>query len=144
MFDFFADACNLSKITPPWLQFQVLTPPPIEMRIGALIDYRLKLHGVPIRWRTRIADWDPPYRFADEQVRGPYRRWYHVHTFDEVDGQTVAGDVVEYSAPGGALVNWLLVQRDVERIFTYRRQVLLETFSGLHPEGIGAGNGSSQ
>jgi ligand-binding SRPBCC domain-containing protein len=128
VFDFFADATNLERITPPWLQFRVLTPGPIEMFAGQLIDYRLKLHGVPIRWRTEIASWDPPHEFCDTQLRGPYRLWRHQHYFEEVAGGTRCRDVVYYRVPGGPLIHWLLVRRDVETIFTYRAKVLRELF----------------
>lgn len=125
---FFADAANLSRLTPPWLEFRILTPPPIEMRAGALIDYRLRVHGVPLRWRTRIAAWEPPDRFVDEQVKGPYRLWVHEHSFVEKDGGTLCRDEVRYAVLGGAIVDRLLVRRDVESIFAYRRQVLAELF----------------
>lgn len=92
VFDFFADAWNLEQITPPWLKFQVITPRPIEMHSGALIDYRLRLHGLPIRWRTEIRDWDPPFRFTDRQVRGPYRYWVHEHTFADEGDETLMRD----------------------------------------------------
>lgn len=128
MFPFFADARNLERITPPWLRFRILTPGPIEMRVGALIDYRLRIRGVPVRWRTRIAAWEPPHRFVDEQVRGPYRRWVHEHTFEPTDGGTLCRDRVEYAVPGGALIARLLVRPDVERIFAYRRAVLASLF----------------
>ncbi|MFZ5787076.1 MAG: SRPBCC family protein, partial [Acidobacteriota bacterium] len=124
VFPFFADARNLERITPPWLRFRILTPGPIGMREGALIDYRLRIHGVPVRWRTRIAAWEPPFRFVDEQVRGPYRSWVHEHLFDAVDGGTLCRDRVEYAVPGGAVVARLLVRPDTERIFAYRREVL--------------------
>jgi ligand-binding SRPBCC domain-containing protein len=128
VFPFFADARNLERITPPWLRFRILTPGPIEMREGALIDYRLRIRGVPVRWRTRIAAWEPPYRFVDEQVRGPYRRWVHEHTFEATDGGTLCRDRVRYAVPGGALVARALVRPDVERIFAYRRDVLTALF----------------
>jgi ligand-binding SRPBCC domain-containing protein len=124
VFPFFADAGNLERITPPWLKFEVLTPPPIVMRTGTLIDYRLQVHGVPLRWRTGIAEWTPPHRFVDTQVRGPYRLWHHTHTFEARDGGTLCRDRVRYRAPGGALVHWLFVRRDVDRIFAYRRDQL--------------------
>ncbi len=128
VFAFFSDASNLEVITPPWLKFSVVTPAPIEMRSGTLIDYRLRFRGFPLRWRSEITVWDPPYRFADAQVKGPYRQWIHEHTFVEKDGGTLAGDRVEYAVWGGALANALVVRRDVERIFDYRRQTLTAMF----------------
>lgn len=130
VFDFFAEAANLQTITPPWLDFRVATPLPITMGVGTLIDYRLKLHGVPIGWRTRIASWDPPHQFVDEQLRGPYRRWIHTHTFESASEGTLVRDCVEYAVPGGALTHWLLVGRDVRRIFAYRGERLAELFGG--------------
>src|SRR5918997_5030628 len=82
VFEFFADALNLEAITPAWLSFRVITPGPIEMRPGALIEYRLRLHGVPVRWLTRIEVWEPGRRFVDVQVRGPYRLWHHTPGFE--------------------------------------------------------------
>jgi ligand-binding SRPBCC domain-containing protein len=128
LFPFFADAANLERITPPWLGFHILTPPPVEMRQGALIDYRLRVRGIPLRWRTRIAVWEPPARFVDEQVRGPYRLWVHEHTFAEQEGGTLCRDHVRYAVPGGELVHRLLVRPDVERIFAWRQQVLRDLF----------------
>lgn len=124
IFPFFADAANLEAITPPWVNFQTLTPSPIEMRVGTLIDYRIKIHGVPVKWRTRINAWEPPYRFIDEQLRGPYLKWVHEHTFEEKDGGTLCKDRVEYAVPGGWLIDKLFVRRDVERIFAYRQEKL--------------------
>lgn len=126
VFPFFADARNLQAITPPWLDFEVLTPGEIEMKPGTLIDYKLRAHGVPLRWRTLICDWQPPHRFVDEQLRGPYRQWIHEHTFTEQDGGTLAQDKVLYAVPGGTPINNLFVRRDVERIFAFRRQKLAE------------------
>lgn len=128
IFPFFGDAANLEAITPPWLHFQVLTPRPIAMHAGTLIDYTLRLHRIPIRWRTEIAAWEPPVRFVDRQLKGPYHLWVHEHTFEEHQGGTLARDRVEYQVPGGRLVHSLLVRRDLERIFTFRRQVLEQTF----------------
>lgn len=127
VFSFFSNAHNLETITPPWLKFEVLTPAPIAMRPGTLIDYRIRIHGVPVRWRTEITVWQPPYQFVDEQLRGPYRLWHHTHNFEERDGGTLCTDQVRYYPHGGALMNWLFVRRDVEKIFDYRRQKLLET-----------------
>ena len=126
VFSYFSDAHNLAEITPPWLHFVVLTPRPIEMEVGTLIDYRLKLRGIPVRWQSEITEWKPPYFFADEQRRGPYRCWIHKHTFVETDGGTLVGDEVEYAVLGGKLINNLLVRRDIEKIFEYRSQKLQE------------------
>jgi ligand-binding SRPBCC domain-containing protein len=128
VFDFFADAFNLETITPPLLKFQVETPRPIPMHVGALIDYRLRLHGFPIQWRTEITGWEPPFRFVDEQVRGPYRLWRHLHTFVERDSGTLMTDLVDYAVPGGPLVHALAVQGDVRRIFEYRERKMTEQF----------------
>jgi len=129
VFPFFADAHNLEAITPPWLRFQVLTPRPIPMRPGARIDYRLRVHGLPLRWQSEITAWEPPFRFMDEQRRGPYRRWVHTHTFAERDGGTLCHDHVEYAVPGGRLVNWLIVRRDVAAIFRFRQEALARRFT---------------
>jgi ligand-binding SRPBCC domain-containing protein len=86
------------------------------------------VHGIPICWRTEIAEWQPPHRFVDVQLRGPYRLWHHTHTFEERDGGTLCGDHVRYRPHGGALMHWLFVHRDVERIFQYRQQRLKESF----------------
>ncbi len=92
VFAFFADAHNLQILTPDWLNFKILTPRPIAMRAGALIDYKLRLRGIPIRWRTKITEWQPPFSFQDEQLRGPYRQWIHRHWFEEKDGGTLCRD----------------------------------------------------
>ncbi|MFL6197455.1 MAG: SRPBCC family protein [Thermoanaerobaculia bacterium] len=130
VFAFFADAANLQELTPPWLRFEILTPRPIEMRPGALIDYRIHLRFIPMKWCTRITVWEPPHRFVDEQLKGPYRMWLHEHTFEEEGDGTLVGDYVRYSVPFGALANWLFVRRDVERIFAYREKRLGEIFGG--------------
>ena len=127
-FAFYADTLNLEPMTPPWLRFEVTTPMPFEMRAGALLDYRLRLHGVPIRWTTRIETWEPPRRFVDTQLRGPYSLWEHTHLFEpQADGSTVINDRVRYAIPWGplgALAHRLFVRRDLERIFDYRRDAL--------------------
>jgi ligand-binding SRPBCC domain-containing protein len=130
VFPFFGDARNLEAITPPWLGFRVVTPEPIEMAAGTLIEYRLKLHGVPIRWRTTIAVWDPPHRFVDVQLSGPYRMWHHTHDFapGPGGGGTLMRDTVRYALPFGPLgliAHRLLVRRDLERIFDFRQSAVL-------------------
>ena len=129
VFPFFAEARNLETITPPWLKFEVLTPAPIAMHPGALIDYRIRVHGLPIRWRTEILEWNPPHQFVDVQIRGPYQLWHHTHIFAERDGGTLCLDRVRYCPRGGALINWLFVRRDVEKIFAYRQKRLREIFN---------------
>lgn len=129
VFPFFGDAHNLNILTPPWLHFEILTPKPIPMHAGTLIDYRIRLRVIPMRWRTRISLWEPNRRFVDEQLRGPYLEWIHTHTFEPVDGGTLMKDVVRYRVPGGALVNRLFVERDVARIFRYRLEALRRHFS---------------
>lgn len=129
VFAFFANAANLEKITPAWLRFEILTPTPIVMRVGALIDYRLRLRGLPLRWRTEITEWNPPHRFVDVQVRGPYMLWQHTHTFEERGGGTVSGDSLRYLPRGGALFDRLFVRRDLERIFDYRCECMERLFS---------------
>jgi ligand-binding SRPBCC domain-containing protein len=126
-FDFFADAFNLEAITPPWLEFEVATPRPIAMGAGALIEYRLKLHALPLRWLTRIEAWDPGRRFADRQLRGPYRLWHHTHAFAADERGTVMRDFVRYAlplGPVGRLARAVLVRRDLDRIFDYRRDAV--------------------
>ncbi len=129
VFAFFADAFQLETITPPWLKFEVLTPRPIGIVDGTLIDYRLSLHGIPLKWRSRISVWEPPLRFVDEQVRGPYRWWHHEHTFEEVPGGTLCRDVVRYAALGGRWIDLLFVRRDLRGIFEYRRDKLAVIFT---------------
>jgi ligand-binding SRPBCC domain-containing protein len=124
VFPFFADAGNLEILTPPWLRFEILTPRPIPMRAGTLIDYRLRLHGIPLRWRSEITAWEPPHRFVDEQRRGPYRKWVHEHTFAERDGGCEVRDFVRYAVPGGRLADFMFVRQDVRRIFEYRSRKL--------------------
>ena len=128
-FPFFADAGNLERLTPGFLRFELLSSMPIEMRAGATIDYRLRIHGIPIVWQSRITVWEPPHRFIDVQVVGPYRWWHHEHRFESTPQGTRVLDAVEYAVPGGAMIERLLVRPDLERIFAFRHQQLLEIFS---------------
>jgi ligand-binding SRPBCC domain-containing protein len=125
VFPFFADAGNLEAITPPLLRFRVVSPQPIEMRVGTLIEYRLRLRGLPVRWLTRIEEWVPGERFVDTQLAGPYRLWHHTHEFEpDGGGATLMRDVVRYALPAwplGELAHRLLVRRLLERIFAFRR-----------------------
>ncbi|HXV06157.1 MAG TPA: SRPBCC family protein [Solirubrobacterales bacterium] len=132
-FDFYADPVNLEPMTPPWLHFRVTTPGPIAMGAGTLLDYRLRLHGFPIRWQTRIETWEPPLRFSDTQARGPYSLWEHTHVF-EPDGAHACTihDRVRYAIPYGPLgelAQSLFVHRDLERIFDFRRDALAAHFA---------------
>jgi ligand-binding SRPBCC domain-containing protein len=132
VFPFFAEALNLERITPPWLAFRVTTPGTVEMGPGTLIEYRLRLHRVPVRWLTRIEVWEPPLRFVDAQIRGPYRAWRHEHTFTAEDDGTLMRDRVEYElplGPLGAAAHALLVRRDLERIFDHRRAAVATYFT---------------
>jgi ligand-binding SRPBCC domain-containing protein len=125
VFAFFADAANLEAITPPWLRFRIVTPKPIHMAAGTLIEYRLQLHRIPIRWLTRIEVWEPGQRFVDVQLRGPYRLWHHTHSFEERDGGTLVRDRVRYAlplGPLGELAHRAQVRRDLERIFNFRHE----------------------
>ncbi|MGI8597170.1 MAG: SRPBCC family protein [Thermoleophilaceae bacterium] len=123
-FEFFADARNLEGITPPWLGFRVVSAEPITMAPGTLIAYRLRLHGAPVRWLTRIEVWEPGVRFVDVQVSGPYALWHHVHEFEpDGNGGTLMRDSVRYGLPLGPLgdlAHALFVRRDVEAIFDFR------------------------
>jgi ligand-binding SRPBCC domain-containing protein len=138
VFAFFSDALNLEVLTPPWLHFRVLTPGPIVMRKGAQIDYRIRWRCLPLKWRTEISEWEPPHRFVDRQVRGPYRQWVHEHTFERHVGGTLMRDRVEYLAPLRLIepvVHRLIVAPDVRRIFDYRTQKMQELFGPARREG---------
>lgn len=130
MFAFFSNPQNLEELTPDWLHFEILTPMPVEMAAGTCIDYRLRWYGIRLRWRSEIAAWEPPGRFVDRQIRGPYRVWIHEHSFADLNGGTLVGDTVEYATRGGGgiLIDKWLVGRDLDRIFTYRHNRLRERF----------------
>lgn len=131
VFEFFADAGNLERITPEFLNFRILSSLPIEMKPGARIDYKIRLRGIPIKWRTNIAEWQPNEFFVDEQIRGPYRRWYHRHEFEPVEGQpgkTRMTDIVDYRVWLAPIFHPLMVKHDLIRIFEYRQQQILKLF----------------
>lgn len=133
-FGFFSRAENLEAITPPWLGFRLLTPTPLALGPGSVIDYRLRLHGLPVRWRTRIETWEPPSVFADRQIRGPYALWHHTHRFEEAEnGSTLMTDVVRYAhrlGPLGTLAERVVVRRDLECIFDFRREAISALLEG--------------
>ncbi|MEW4529635.1 SRPBCC family protein [Maioricimonas sp. JC845] len=124
VFEFFSDAFQLESITPPWLQFHVLTPAPIEMHEGRRIDYALRLRGIPIRWQSEITRWESPHVFVDEQRRGPYRLWRHEHRFQEQAGGTLVIDEIRFAVPFDWLLGRWFVQPDLHRIFRHRHQRL--------------------
>lgn len=132
VFPFFAEAGNLQQLTPPWLRFAIRTPQPIAMGVGARIEYRIGLHGIPMSWLTEITTYEPPFRFVDTQRRGPYRTWIHTHEFHAERGGTRLVDHVEFDLFGVSLVG-LLVKRDLRRIFTYRHEALLAHFAQPAP-----------
>ena len=129
IFNFFSDPSNLDRLTPPWLHFEILTPKSVEMNAGTLLDYRLRLHGIPLRWQSEILVWEPPNRFIDRQIKGPYRQWVHEHNFSAHQGGTLVGDSVIYAVPGGRIVQKLWVAPDLDRVFGYRHKILKELFN---------------
>ncbi len=127
VFEFFSRAENLERLTPSTLSFRILTPLPIEMRQGALIDYQLRLGGFPFRWKTEITIWEPPHRFADNQLKGPYRLWLHEHRFSAHPEGTLMSDTVRYAVPGwifAPLVHALFVGPRVRAIFAFRKETM--------------------
>lgn len=124
---FFEDPENLARITPPWMHFRITSPRPIVMAAGAKIDYTLRVLGLPLRWRTAITLYEPGVRFVDEQERGPYRVWRHLHEFVPVEGGTLVRDTVDYEVPLGplgGLARRLYVARALEEIFDYRQRAV--------------------
>lgn len=133
IFPFFADARNLERLTPAFLRFRILSETPIEMRDGATIDYALRLNGLPIRWRSEILEWHPGKKFIDQQIRGPYRKWFHEHIFVGMGSHTEVHDRIEYQVPGPALMERRFVRPQLERIFQYRAEVLRWYFREAAP-----------
>ena len=135
VFEFFSKPENLEMITPESLSFNILTPTPIKMEKGSLIDYTIRLFGIPIHWRTLISDYEPPFRFVDQQIKGPYTFWHHTHTFQQVDGGVEIIDKVKYSLPMGwlgTLVHSIWVRKDLEKIFEHRKTVIQDYFEILN------------
>jgi len=126
VFDFFSDAANLEKITPPELEFNIDTPPPIAIKKGTHIDYRLKLWGIPFSWQTEITHWEPPIKFIDEQIRGPFHAWVHTHGFEEIDGHTQISDEVRHRLPFWPLgeIVYPIIRAQITRIFAFRETAL--------------------
>lgn len=132
VFAFFGASENLQRITPPTLGFEIRTALPIEMGVGTLIDYRIKLHRLPMRWRTEITRWEPDDAFEDIQLRGPYRKWVHTHEFSDCEGGTLCTDRVDYAPPlrlVAGLINKVAVQGKVQTIFEYRQSKMRELFA---------------
>jgi len=129
VFDFFADALNLERITPPELNFHIITPQPINLQKGTLIDYQLKLRGFPVKWRTEISEWNPPVSFTDKALKSPYQQWIHRHTFTEIEkDKTLIEDEVKYRLPFepfGDLAHWF-VRRELDYIFDFRQKIVLD------------------
>ncbi len=131
VFEFFADAGNLERITPPELNFHITTPQPIDVKKGTLIDYELKLRGIPLTWKTEITQWNPPFDFVDTALRSPYKQWIHLHTFEEgARGETIMKDIVRYRLPLEPLgdIAHFYVKKELKYIFDYRCKVIEEIF----------------
>jgi ligand-binding SRPBCC domain-containing protein len=136
VFPFFADPRNLEAITPPLLRFRLLTPEPVPMGVGTFLQYALRLHGVPVRWDTLIQEWEPPVRFVDVQLRGPYRLWHHTHELLPADGgaATLMRDTVRYAVGlgmAGEIARRTVVRRDLEAIFAFRAERVPALVAGL-------------
>lgn len=144
VFEFFANAANLERITPPELNFQIITPQPIAIGRGTLIDYRLRLRGIPINWKTEITQWNPPVDFVDTALKSPYRQWIHLHTFEETaGGGTLMTDLVRYRLPlepFGDLAHFI-VRRELDYIFEYRRKIIADIFTGTTASNDGSAAG---
>jgi ligand-binding SRPBCC domain-containing protein len=135
VFPFFANAVNLERITPPFLNFRIVTPLPIQMYKGREIEYKLRLHGIPINWVSRITAWEPLRLFVDEQIKGPYRLWRHEHLFESLGhNKTLVVDKVRYALWGGEIINQLFIKDDLHTIFNYRAKQLKAIFPSPNPE----------
>ncbi|HEU0274916.1 MAG TPA: SRPBCC family protein [Candidatus Udaeobacter sp.] len=132
VFAFFSDPQNLDLITPAWLHFRTIMETPGEIRKDTIMYHRLRIHGFPLRWRSKIIEWDPPARFVDQQIHGPYRLWIHEHRFEEQDRGTLVHDRVRYAVPFDFLIHRKFIRPDIERIFAYRSETLLGILAGAH------------
>ena len=131
VFEFFSRAENLNQVTPPHLHFKILTPLPLQMKLGAVIDYQIQLSGIPFHWRTLVTSWEPPYRFVDEQMKGPYKLWHHEHIFEQCEGYVLMTDRVHFLSPGWFLepfINRFFVEPKVKEIFRYRDERFKDIF----------------
>ncbi len=141
VFEFFSKPTNLSMITPPRLRFDILTPTPLKMKEGQLIDYSLTiLYFIKLHWRTLITHYEKPYKFIDQQIKGPYNLWHHTHTFEEQDGGTLIKDDVLYAVPFGLLgtfINFIYIRYDIKGIFKYRHKILNHIFTEIKNQSIG-------
>lgn len=134
VFPFFADAANLQRLTPPELFFRIKTQLPVEMKKGAVIEYTIRLYGIPMKWKTLITEWNPPYSFEDTQISGPYKKWVHTHSFEQKGHTTIIHDRVVYELPFGLLGKLVhpLVKRQLKRIFSFRRHQIELIFAPRH------------
>lgn len=131
LFEFFADAGNLERITPPHLNFRIITPQPISIKKGSIIDYKIGLYGIGIKWKTLISTWNPPFEFVDEALQSPYKQWIHQHKFTEIEPRrTLMEDTVRYRLPFEPLGDsaHFFVKRELDYIFDYRLKVIAEIF----------------
>ena len=131
VFEYFSRPENLEEITPPRLGFTIMTPSPIPMEKGSLIDYTIRILGFPVHWRTLITSYDPPHGFVDEQIKGPYVLWYHRHSFKKENSGTIIRDTVRYAVPLGIIgrfLNLIWIQKDLKDIFAYRRKFIENKF----------------
>jgi ligand-binding SRPBCC domain-containing protein len=131
VFDFFSRAENLEVLTPPWLKFKILDVKPQLVQQGTLIDYSLRVHGIPLRWTSEIVEWEPPHRFVDLQLRGPYKLWRHEHRFEACPGGTLISDTINLTLPLGflgRLAYKIKVESDVQEIFAFREQKIRSLF----------------